>query len=813
MTISNEDLICAIRAMDSYNRGYNAGLKIDNNTVIGDAQISTAKGDAEAQDAGFFAQAYTWNNETIISYRGTDVLPGLNLSLFNPASWTDIAAWSIWISANCNTSQAKLAAEFYRSIQQSVGGSIETTGHSLGGALAGFVAAIYGGSSTTFEHIDYQLAVDTLYNAVTLGIPNSLGVRVIDNAALAYYYGGANPWEPNYSGIKGFALQGEIAGQTRSDTPQTISIADDVVLGGISRHSQALLVTMMFGENRSDQDFVQAEKAFLPVLFDDAVGRAAGFITDPNGGGTGAAAESNQMLSAIAYTAIPSGYQPFGNTAIKSLFDDASDFGRVLAADNLAQYLKNNGAAQKAVADIFVQYAGLLALNRDTAVANNSGAVDLVGNRLIADFSPTRWQISASGEQVDIVGKKTLTEAVSAFGGHSHSSMQEAVNQVWSGYTDQIVKLVAATTDADVQLSSPSDAGVDPDAQGTNPTDGAMLAGGGGNDILTGAGGNDLLVGGAGRDVFNGAGGHDIMFGGAGDDIFILGDSGKNWIDGGDGYDSAYYDLSEHGHTITIGSKAFAANGEFVYTVTDTTTQDSDYFVSIENIDLHATAIDSGEILDFSNSDTGMYLKSGQPNERGGAVARYKDANFSKPSGVQFQNFDTLILSSHDDKVEIRSSDDPYLHQLYTGAGNDSVWSDVIALQIHTANDAGDSAHIEHTGRGTVINVGKGHAEIFVSDDTLVVGAKSTDVITSVGGTVLHGGVGHLGSESAWVTGNDGTRYGLNADGQLAIKDKSGAILYVADYAGGPNLPPTLQSAGILVGLVASYASRLCSCT
>jgi hypothetical protein len=74
MAIS-DDLFLAILAMDAYNRGYNAGLKVTG-AEIGNALIGLEKGDAEAQAASFFAQAYTWNGEgngrTVISYRGTD---------------------------------------------------------------------------------------------------------------------------------------------------------------------------------------------------------------------------------------------------------------------------------------------------------------------------------------------------------------------------------------------------------------------------------------------------------------------------------------------------------------------------------------------------------------------------------------------------------------------------------------------------------------------------------------------------------------------------------------------------------------------
>jgi hypothetical protein len=101
MTISN-DLFMAILAMDSYNRGYNPGLNIVGNQ-IGNASIGLAKGDQEAVAASFFAQAYTWNTKTVISYRGTDVLPGGDNPFYNPSSYVDIAGWSTAIGGSYST--------------------------------------------------------------------------------------------------------------------------------------------------------------------------------------------------------------------------------------------------------------------------------------------------------------------------------------------------------------------------------------------------------------------------------------------------------------------------------------------------------------------------------------------------------------------------------------------------------------------------------------------------------------------------------------------------------------------------------------
>ena len=86
-TISPE-LFLAILSMDAYNRGYDAGIGDGQNVVDGvdsdglgrvGSQIGNATDVQDAQDiegiaevAGFYAVAYQWNGETVISYCGTD---------------------------------------------------------------------------------------------------------------------------------------------------------------------------------------------------------------------------------------------------------------------------------------------------------------------------------------------------------------------------------------------------------------------------------------------------------------------------------------------------------------------------------------------------------------------------------------------------------------------------------------------------------------------------------------------------------------------------------------------------------------------
>jgi hypothetical protein len=72
----SQNLMTALLSMDSYNRGYGAGI-ILTGSQLGNAVLGLASTDASAniiggQAAGFFAQSYTWNGKTIISYRGTN---------------------------------------------------------------------------------------------------------------------------------------------------------------------------------------------------------------------------------------------------------------------------------------------------------------------------------------------------------------------------------------------------------------------------------------------------------------------------------------------------------------------------------------------------------------------------------------------------------------------------------------------------------------------------------------------------------------------------------------------------------------------
>ena len=166
----NDKLMKSILAMDSYNRGYDAKIHFGNDennseaingvTKIGQATVYDSDNGNEAQAADFYAIAYEYNNETVISYRGTDNI------------WADMQeGWPIDAFGNGQANQAELAYAFYQEVagedQDPFSANISLTGHSLGGGLAGLVGGVYGRETTGFDAMEYNDAVQEIYDIST----------------------------------------------------------------------------------------------------------------------------------------------------------------------------------------------------------------------------------------------------------------------------------------------------------------------------------------------------------------------------------------------------------------------------------------------------------------------------------------------------------------------------------------------------------------------------------------------------------------------------------------------------------------------
>src|SRR3954470_9148104 len=141
------DLISAILAMDSYNRGYGASIKdlkvstantsVDIGHWIIDYRDSAALFGQGAQQVGFYALAYknAATHETLISYRGSDTgfSGGALLNkLFGGSTDNDVLNGYGVAVGSPDGPQALLALQFYRAIAGANAGKGQTllTGHS-----------------------------------------------------------------------------------------------------------------------------------------------------------------------------------------------------------------------------------------------------------------------------------------------------------------------------------------------------------------------------------------------------------------------------------------------------------------------------------------------------------------------------------------------------------------------------------------------------------------------------------------------------------------------------------------------------------
>jgi Ca2+-binding RTX toxin-like protein len=227
-------------------------------------------------------------------------------------------------------------------------------------------------------------------------------------------------------------------------------------------------------------------------------------------------------------------------------------------------------------------------------------------------------------------------------------------------------------------------------------------------------------------------------------------------------------------------------------------------------IDLGATLYSSNDTLDFTQYGKNVYLGTTiSADGKGQAAGLYTNKVMTASTGLSFTGMTTLNLGAGDDKVQLSEAADPYLHTINTGGGKNTISSGNINV---TINLQGSDDIVEHAGKGSTVNVGQQtHATIELSDDILVNGLKATDSITFAN-QVLHGAIGSGNSESGWVTNGNGIYYGINTDGQLAIRQgdgKDGQIMYVAGYNGGPGVPLSQQTGGIFIGVGQTYAWQL----
>ncbi|PZO81754.1 MAG: hypothetical protein DI626_10535, partial [Micavibrio aeruginosavorus] len=358
----------AILSMDSYNRGYGAAVLLSGNQ-IGNYQISgnsSSLGQAifngqlvdRDEIIGFHATSYSYNGATIISFRGTD-----QMSLIpNPYTDLDVAhGWSLG-AGNIASEQGKMAIEYYQHVAGANANlqtaNIALTGHSLGGGLAGYIGAIYGKSASIYDSMDYTQAALKVWQYATTSDPLLADTKqqIIEDV-----YAGNNPWLLNSTGVDAYHLEGEALDSDfiRYVPSQAYAIGSDVTLNPVDRHSASTLVMAIYAQDLTNQSWNYAAKHMWPVLYNDGFAQSIGMNDARVDGVSQNIGEYSDILRTIlAYSAIDEGERPFGDTAIRALYDDANDLGAVL---NSPYTSKNLVDAADDISKAFVQYAGQLA--------------------------------------------------------------------------------------------------------------------------------------------------------------------------------------------------------------------------------------------------------------------------------------------------------------------------------------------------------------------------------------------------------------------------------------------------------------------
>jgi Ca2+-binding RTX toxin-like protein len=499
----------AVLAMDSYN-------------TVGDIGIAKNKKievTAEMASAGFNAQAYEYNRDTIISYRGTDTF------ILDPI-------FGYQSSIGLGSKQGDFAADFYRAVVAEgtfpFSTSVTFTGHSLGGGLAGLMAGLYGKRAVVFDNMAYRDAAAWTYRQATTpfhpGVVDPLTgqvgpaeANILYQPILDTFYHGTNPVVPNFSGISGHRMDGQFL--NFQSEGKSVGTHVNWGLGPFDLHSMALLVLNMYVELPTDIDPAWKQMAFLlgPELLDLG------------------------MATKIAYSVVKEGVRPSGDVAAHSMFDDAADVGRF--ADQTGSPFTPYGGDDPMLylVDIGIEFAGHQA---QAAVMKSSGPLadkgvfhnTDAGLYLSVDHAAWGSEISGWNDILALVERNVQSENVSALPQAALDSMHKVDFVLFSKGGE-----VDATLGRDNPLviagliSNVADAG-------------AFVFGTDGEDNVKGGAGDDVMIGGAEHDVLSGEGGADVLFGGDGEDTldsgagddYLYGGGGHDILKGGDGVDALY---------------------------------------------------------------------------------------------------------------------------------------------------------------------------------------------------------------------------------------------------------------------------------
>ena len=408
----DRSVLLSLLSLDAYNRGPNAGIGLSGTTVAG-ANIVDHSGTGGGYTPGssdFYAVTYEIDdnaNDLVISYRGTDDLFNVdsegNITGDVPSAWGQ--GLGLW------TDQSSDAVLYYQHTATSAGlgyfgSDIETTGHSLGGGLAGLVSSLYNLSAVVFNNEPYQLTAHNAYlAALDVGTPAETPADV---ALAQMIYGTASPVAPSTTNPITISDEDDILRLfrlTQSSGETDVPIGTNS-LGFADGHSAALVTVLTFADSENNTGWLDASQPLWDAFASSDVASHVTGLSAIIGTGNDTPVEA--MMTTIAYSVVDPTLstfdKPFGDTAVRAMFDDATDAANAQSTISYFTYVEPH------VLDAVVAYAGNLASHGidsgDDAKANNG--ILTIGNdgTLTVDFTQDKWTFG--NDQIDPAYKQDV---------------------------------------------------------------------------------------------------------------------------------------------------------------------------------------------------------------------------------------------------------------------------------------------------------------------------------------------------------------------------------------------------------------------
>jgi hypothetical protein len=526
MAVTADTIMDAILAMDAYSHNPDDGSwskKFTDffnltNGQLGNYVVSDVSTSAQNTNNNFFAIAYASASGTIISYRGTtDVAKDATNGYGVGAGYAGGA-------------DATNAVTFYQQVagtddsQWQGNPNITVVGHSLGGGLAGYVGAIYGLQGVLFDNMTFNgAAADAYSSSIPSTAYDEFGNATVipGNATLsAQTYGTQTPYPNNLSKLSAYATTGELLGILlflRAFQTPSVQYLDSN--GGarspLDLHSMALLTMLIYAQANSETAWQSVGKPFIDALFNDSLGAAI----------VGSGGDSTLLQKIIAYSALSSGYMPFGDTGIQSLFSDADTLGNLVSKNQLTGILSDSSITS-ALVEILVQYAGDLAAQAQKDLSFASGDFTAGAGTLNINLDSNLWQSTYHKGTAKIVGVSDFGVAVWQQLIASNSGVfsgNGALVGVLKSLTAKVTNLVSAGGITEILAATAVGANLDgttAPAESDGQAAETIIVGSDGSGTLTAGDSNNLIIGGSKVVVGDG---DNIIVGESGNETFQLG--------------------------------------------------------------------------------------------------------------------------------------------------------------------------------------------------------------------------------------------------------------------------------------------------